>query len=828
MNTRAHVSVGISSIPRVTCGLLFLFIAITPVFAHAAQPAPPPPQAAVSKEAPSTPTLIGASEIIPEAEQTIRQLQEIRVQLDADVVLSSIETASPAFTEKLDRWWESEARAATESRSVQRLSDVSWEWRVQREQTYSWNTSLSARSQELSGASEEVDRIVATWKETQTASQKKSIPKAALLKVAEVLREAELTRRAIQAQTAQLVTLQSQIADKVTALEEIRKRIDEARKHTGEGLFTLDSPPIWQVLFAAATPESIAAQTTASATKVFHDMRDFLQRYRNRLILHFVLFLAMLVSFYLLHRSYREVTAKGTLGISALHVLDRFVSSSLLLAFLVIPLLYPGAAINIIRAAVLPTVIPAMRLVPEWLPKIFRRGIYFLLGLYVLDFLRYYLPADWLLVRILLTLIGALGLIGLSLVLSSAKQQRSSLGYGERAAVVVARCVFLLFAVSLIAGIIGNVSLAEILVSAPIRIAYAGMLLLAGKQVVMTFSLLALRSPLLQVFCSVRENYDAIALQLNKLLGWAAIFSWTFLSLQIVGKLDAAWERTANFLSLKWQVGAAEVSAHNLVIFVLVLLIAYAFSRLLGFILTEEIFPRIRLSRGVPDAIELLSRYTILLVGFLLALSAAGVNLSQVTLALSALGVGIGFGLQNVVNNFVSGLILVFEHPVQVGDYVEVGSTTGVVRKIGFRASLIHTLDGADIIIPNGELIGSKVINWSLSDRLRRVKIAVEVALGSDPDRVIEILTKTARNHSEVLSEPGPSAVFDEFGEGSLKFTLRCWAPVEKFGAVRSALSIAVNNALNAAGISIPDPKRDIHVYLADEMKKAAAAEPKK
>ncbi|MBI4522298.1 MAG: mechanosensitive ion channel [Deltaproteobacteria bacterium] len=244
--------------------------------------------------------------------------------------------------------------------------------------------------------------------------------------------------------------------------------------------------------------------------------------------------------------------------------------------------------------------------------------------------------------------------------------------------------------------------------------------------------------------------------------------------MHIKARLDDVWEGAARLLRLKWQVGAAEVSAQNLVIFLLVLLIAYAISRLLGFILIEEIVPRIRLSRGVPDAIELLSRHTVLLVGFLLALSAAGVNLSQVTLALSALGVGIGFGLQNVVNNFVSGLILVFEHPIQVGDYVEVGSTTGVVRKIGFRVSLIHTLDGADIIIPNGELIGSKVINWSLSDRLRRVNVSVEVVLGSDPDRVIEILKKTARHHPEVLSEPEPSAVFDEFGDGSLKFTLCC------------------------------------------------------
>jgi small-conductance mechanosensitive channel len=160
----------------------------------------------------------------------------------------------------------------------------------------------------------------------------------------------------------------------------------------------------------------------------------------------------------------------------------------------------------------------------------------------------------------------------------------------------------------------------------------------------------------------------------------------------------------------------------------------------------------------VPDVLELLARYGVLLFGFLLALTSAGVNLSQVTIALSALGVGIGFGLQNIVNNFVSGLILVFEHPIQVGDFVEVGSHFGRVQRIGFRASVVRTLDGAEVIVPNAELIGSKVTNWSLSDRRRRVTVEVPVRIGTDPDRVIEILYGVARSQPDILADPAPSA----------------------------------------------------------------------
>jgi potassium efflux system protein len=139
------------------------------------------------------------------------------------------------------------------------------------------------------------------------------------------------------------------------------------------------------------------------------------------------------------------------------------------------------------------------------------------------------------------------------------------------------------------------------------------------------------------------------------------------------------------------------------------------------------------------------------------------------------------------VNNFVSGLILVFEHPVQVGDFVEVGTIFGEVRKIGFRASVLRTPDGADVIVPNSELIGSKVINWSLFDRLRRINISVGVAYGTDPNRVLDILLGIARKHPAVLAEPAPLAVFDRFGDSAL--FLRCFAGLSsiRFSLLRAS-----------------------------------------
>jgi len=224
----------------------------------------------------------------------------------------------------------------------------------------------------------------------------------------------------------------------------------------------------------------------------------------------------------------------------------------------------------------------------------------------------------------------------------------------------------------------------------------------------------------------------------------------------------------------------------------------------------------VSLPRGVPTAISTLVHYAALFVGFLLAAAAAGFDLSRFTLLAGAFGVGLGFGLQNVVNNFVSGLILIFERPIQVGDVVEVGAVQGQVRRIGIRASTVRTWSGAEVIVPNGDLISQQVTNWTLSDRLRRLEVAVGVRYGTDPQRVIDLLTATAGQHPDVLSSPEVTTVFQGFGQGSLDFIVRAWTSSDDWRIVNSDLAVAVNNALKEAKIEIPFPQRDLHLRSVD------------
>jgi small-conductance mechanosensitive channel len=209
-----------------------------------------------------------------------------------------------------------------------------------------------------------------------------------------------------------------------------------------------------------------------------------------------------------------------------------------------------------------------------------------------------------------------------------------------------------------------------------------------------------------------------------------------------------------------------------------------------------------------------LLNYKIRALGAVAGLGLLGVEFNKVSVLAGAFGVGIGFGLQSIVNNFVSGLILLFERPIHVGDIVEVGNLQGTVRRIGIRASVIHTNAGADIIVPNSQLITDKVTNWTFSDRLRRVDLAVGVNYGADPKKVIELLEQVARRHPDVLSDPGPHALFTNYGDSAINFELRVWPRQFNLAVqVKSDLATAVFDAVKATtDISFPFPQREVRI----------------
>lgn len=230
---------------------------------------------------------------------------------------------------------------------------------------------------------------------------------------------------------------------------------------------------------------------------------------------------------------------------------------------------------------------------------------------------------------------------------------------------------------------------------------------------------------------------------------------------------------------------------------------------------------RSRMDRGSKEAMISLTGYFGMATAFLIGLSIAGFELANIALIAGALSVGIGFGLQNIVNNFVSGVILLFERPLKTGDWIVVGGTEGYVKKISIRATQIQTFDRADVMVPNSELISSQVTNWMFRDNIGRIAVPVGVAYGSDCDQVKNILIDIAYQHDEVITKSPilskPWVLFREFADSSLNFELRCYIKVaDSRLRVISDINFAIEKAFRQENIEIPFPQRDVHIVPTD------------
>jgi len=317
--------------------------------------------------------------------------------------------------------------------------------------------------------------------------------------------------------------------------------------------------------------------------------------------------------------------------------------------------------------------------------------------------------------------------------------------------------------------------------------------------------------------------------------------SWTFRALGVVALVIAAlgawrlWNpyslpRVVEILSRSIGEGAADLWAEpyfklgtlaitpsflfkSFVFIVLLLLLARIIQRV-----TRRTLARTALEKGTAFALERGAGYVFFVFGLVLGIQSVGLDLSTLAVLGGAVGIGIGFGLQNIAKNFASGLVLLVERPIKVGDRVEVGELVGDVTHIGGRGTWIRTNDNVVMIVPNSEFVEQRVTNWTANDRQIRIHVPVGVSYDSDPEVVTRILIQTALANTHVLKSPAPEVIFTGFGESSLDFALRAWTitQVRTPPVLRSQLYYAIFAAFRSEGITIPFPQRDLHLKSAD------------
>ena len=270
-----------------------------------------------------------------------------------------------------------------------------------------------------------------------------------------------------------------------------------------------------------------------------------------------------------------------------------------------------------------------------------------------------------------------------------------------------------------------------------------------------------------------------------------------------------------NFLSTRlFRVGETQVTVSSLLLSLAIIVASLVLSRLARTFVADRLLGRTRLAAGSRYAIGRVFGYLIFTLGILVALQPLGINASTLAVFGGALGIGLGFGLQDVVKNFVAGLIILVERPIQVGDSIEIGDVIGDVTEIRGRATIVRTNDDVYLIVPNSKFISDTVVNRSFRQRRVRYRIPITVASGSNPVQVEAALLEAASRSENVLPDPRPTVWFQDFGESGLRFELLCWTSklLHSAGTFRSELNHLIYEALIARGIAIPTRELDVHI----------------
>jgi len=281
---------------------------------------------------------------------------------------------------------------------------------------------------------------------------------------------------------------------------------------------------------------------------------------------------------------------------------------------------------------------------------------------------------------------------------------------------------------------------------------------------------------------------------------------------------ESAVDAMQKILSLGVSIGTFKLTVGLVVTVAACFMGSIVLSHAIQMLLSETTYKKHQLEYGVRVSISKIVHYSFIFSGFLLVLYVLGVEMKSITIIGGALGVGIGFGLQGIVRNFISGLILLFERPVKVGDYVTMEGQWGEIKSLGLRSTVVKTFDYSEIVVPNHDLIEQKVVNWTLSDRLMRIIVKVGVAYGSDVERVKQTLLECAMMSSKVTRMPEPQALFMKFGDSSLNFELRVWiSNIDDYVSVTSFLHEEIDKRFKNEGITIAFPQRDVHMHTAEK-----------
>ena len=763
-----------------------------------------------------------------ETESTLSKIREIRSNIkpsDAELELDTIMPKRLEGFEQLRQDINLEEIVSMNSRQIEsKKNDLA----QMKDLFNGWRDSFANRTEGINDMQIELGDINTQWDETLNLERTEKIPTQLLDRIKSNLSEINKLEKELTNRNNELLTKQDELTEALIFIDEALNVINKTELSNKLDIYTIDSPPIW-ALFSMEPQDSSdltnVYDTLTTSQKINNivevhnnDFKGFTENYEENIYFHLSFFVILiLLTFYIKTEVAKWSDEKRDSAIKySLHVISKPLWSSLLVTLLLTNFFYKEAPSDVLDYYYALLVFPILIMVPGLIPSINKKYFYFVAGVFVISQLQDYFADLVVLDRMLLFGIDLLTIVLLASLLKDHKKIKESdpsIHWGF--AFFIMRISIFLLMISIITNAVGNTTLSRLLSNGSLPMIYGGTIIYASALILKGLFSLLIQHEQVSKLNMIRNYSDEVKSHFFKAIRFFAVIFWLYITLKGFSIYDPMYEWVAGLLTREWKVGAEfSFKVGSIFAFVITLWISLTVSNFVRFILQDEILTHFDMPRGVPGAIGMIVRLALIVLGFILAFGAANIDMNNITILFGALGVGIGFGLQNIFNNLVSGLILAFERPIQVGDIIQIASLNlmGEVKEIGIRASTVLTFDGAEVIVPNGNLISNEMINWTLSNSRKRQEIIVGVAYGTDTTKVLDILHKVVPEQENVLKNPAPFIIFVGFGESSLDFRVLFWTHFDVGLSTKSRVGVAIDEAFKKNGIEIPFPQRDLHL----------------
>ncbi len=786
--------------------LLALLLALISMGAHAQAAAPETAAEPAVTAEPSTPQDSPTADLTSRSQEALGKLDQLNGDLESMGDAEEAQEALEALRSRVDALLPEGQTIEELAGNPSAMDGVAVRSRAVTIQATALIDSLTRDAKSLEELQVETRTLIADWERTQNDST--DIPAALEERVEAILRGARKAEQQINAKLNRVIQLQDDSMAVRNLITPISQRIDTYGKSQQTRMFERNVDPIW-VITTDHISESSERATRRLSDDFVRDFRSWIETSETSIGGHLLLLPLLL---YLLFKLKSAAEAPSS-------ALNRPVATGILIWMLIGVAVYAGSPQVVRLVFIVTAMLVATVVLLNFLPREMRKGVLVFAGVTIIHEVIQSQPVIEPMPRVAYLIIGVILMVVAWMGRGHGTKQ-AFIEWGAPKALINAaeHAAVLALGVALVANVMGYVVLGKHLTQGVIDSIAVFLVLFAGFSSISEIIQIVLELPALDNFRSIAANRFRLRRALRKPLVWLSLFLWIWATLRsfnidgwVIGSVQTV------FLA-EIALGDVTLSLSGIFVFVFAVWLAIWTSRVVRAVLNQDVLPRMNLPRGVPNTISMTAHYSIVMIGLLLGVGFMGLDLSSLAFVVGALGVGIGFGLQNVVNNFVSGLILIFEAPIQVGDTVEVGELMGRVTQIGIRTSRVRTYSGSEVIVPNGDLVSNQVINWTLSDRRRRLQLGVGVAYGTDPDRVTELLKGVLEADAEVLDDPAPLIVFNEFGDSSLNFDIYAWISDFDIGfSTTHRLNTAINAALAEAGINIPFPQRDLHLISTPE-----------